>query len=156
MCLVSFTYSHLFLSPRLTNGSSALGHLKAIGLLETRRGCRSDPCGLFGVVAATLGTCKRFFDFLSTAAALRRPFTHPPCAPTNRLGGADGVQEAARWHQASASNQFGASRVAFYARLPLGKPCGATLDQPVGGSIKPRSCEATILEVERSPKLEGC
>jgi hypothetical protein len=72
--LMSFTCSHLFLAPRLTNGSSALGHLKAVDLVETRRGSRSDSFSLFGVlVAATLGTFKRFFGFLSTACTFRLP-----------------------------------------------------------------------------------
>jgi hypothetical protein len=57
--------SYLFLIPKLTNGSSALGHLKAVAPLETRRGSRSDSCGLFGLgVAATVATFKRFFGFL--------------------------------------------------------------------------------------------
>jgi hypothetical protein len=74
VCLMSCTYSHLFLTPRLTNGSSALGHRNAVGLLETRRGGRSDSCSLLDVAAAAiLGMCKRCFEFLSTAAALRLP-----------------------------------------------------------------------------------
>ena len=74
VCRMSFSWAHLFLAPRLTNGSSALGHLKAAALFETRRGSRSDSCGLFGVlVAATLGMFVRFFGFLSTACILRLP-----------------------------------------------------------------------------------
>jgi hypothetical protein len=64
VCYVFFTCSYLFLTPKLTNGSSALGHLKAVAPLETRRGSRSDPCCLFGVVvAATAPALKRFFGF---------------------------------------------------------------------------------------------
>jgi len=57
--------SYLFRIPKLTNGSSALGHLKAVAPLETRRGSGSDSCGLFGLgVAATVASFKCLFDFL--------------------------------------------------------------------------------------------